>query len=140
MQEGHGRRGRDDENALCTCGSAVLFISGMSQNHSALISPAFPQRSVCRTTCTVLCSILSVPPYHSHRQPRGSSNITKQSSTDKVNFIMRLHENTYTWCFIKQRHLRAKRRRQRQMDRGRLRELGGYAPVRLSCSSKRSPG
>jgi hypothetical protein len=34
--------------------------------------------------------------------------------------------------------LRAKRRRQRQKDQGRLRELGGYAPVRLSCSSKRS--
>jgi hypothetical protein len=35
--------------------------------------------------------------------------------------------------------LRAKRRQQRQKDHRRLRELGGgYAPVRLSCSSKRS--
>jgi hypothetical protein len=52
----------------------VLFISGVSQ-------PLTHHQPGGLSAALVLCRSLSMPPYHSHHQPRGSSNITKQSST-----------------------------------------------------------
>jgi hypothetical protein len=70
----HGR-GDEDDNELGTCGCAVvLFISGVSQ-------PLTHSSARGLSAALVLCRTPSMPPYHSHYQPRGSSNVTKQSST-----------------------------------------------------------
>jgi hypothetical protein len=116
--------------AVPLCSSSVA-----SHNHSrpfyAFISPAAsPQHLYCpvpyRCLRTIRIINLAAPP-----TSRNNRLLHRQLhyAPTREHVFMVLHQT---------KALRAKRRRQRQKDHGRLRELGGYAPARLSCWSKRS--
>jgi hypothetical protein len=80
LRDARRARKRTTRTTMSSEPVAVLLCSSSaaSPNHSRIISPAASPQHLY---CTVLCRTLSMPPYHSHHQPRGSSNITKQSST-----------------------------------------------------------
>jgi hypothetical protein len=112
---------------------AVLLCSSSaaSHNHSGIHQPAAsPQHLYCAVPYQCLRTIriinLAAPP-----TSRNNRLLHRQLhyAPTREHVFMVLHRT---------KALRAKRRRQRQKDHGRLRELGGYAPVRLRCSSKRS--
>jgi hypothetical protein len=77
LRDARRARKRTTRTTMSSAPVAVLLCSSSAASHnlSRIHQPGGLSAALA------LCRTLSMPAYHSHHQPRGSSNITKQSST-----------------------------------------------------------